>query len=315
MGNRMPIVWIQRHRLMTKAPSSESRLSSPRRLAARSALTSADASTRASLTNQAMFEACQILAKFVRCCIVVLTTISATLRQVSASNAFVLSQVDAGMLGDPILHSIDVTIPGTGITVLAGPSGAGKSTLLRLLNRLDDPLSGAIHWKGRVLSDWDPIELRRRVGMVFQRAPIFPGSVLENLQVALSDVTNDRALHVLEHVGLSGDLLDQNASTLSGGEAQRMCVARALLTEPEVLLADEPTAALDSAARRKVEDLGRLLADSGVSVVWVSHDTDQLRRLADHVVVLAGGAVRASGTLGELDGSADQIVRQSVGAS
>lgn len=244
-----------------------------------------------------------------------LDTISATLRLVTGSKAFVLEQVDAGMLGAPILRSIDVTIPDAGITVLAGPSGAGKSTLLRLLNRLDDPLGGAIHWKGRELSEWDPTELRRKVGMVFQRPPLFPGSVRENLQVALPDVSNDRAVHVLEHVGLSGDLLDHDADTLSGGEAQRMCVARALLTEPEVLLADEPTAALDAAARRKVENLGRLLADAGVSVVWVSHDTDQLRRLADHVIVLADGTVRASGTLRDLDESDDLIVRQSVGAS
>jgi len=234
---------------------------------------------------------------------------------VSDSNAFVLEQVDAGMTGDPILRSINVTIPAAGITVLAGPSGAGKSTLLRLLNRLDDPLTGEIRWKGRALPDWDPTELRRRVAMVFQRPPLFPGSVCENLQVALPDVSTERAAHVLEHVGLSREMLDQDAATLSGGEAQRMCVARALLTEPEVLLADEPTAALDSVARDKVEDLGRSLAESGVAIVWVSHDTDQLRRLADHVIVLADGAVRATGTVAELDESGDSIVRQSVGAS
>jgi putative ABC transport system ATP-binding protein len=234
---------------------------------------------------------------------------------VSGKIAFVLEQVEAGIPGDPILRSIDVTIPGVGITVLAGPSGAGKTTFLRLLNRLDDPLSGEIYWKGRELSDWDPTELRRRVAMVFQRPPLFPGSVCENLQVALPDVSNERALHVLEHVGLSADLLDQDATTLSGGEAQRMCVARALLTEPEVLLADEPTAALDAAARHKVEELGQSLANTGVAIVWVSHDTEQLRRLADHVIVLAEGAVRATGTLAELDASEDPIVRQSVGAT
>jgi ABC-type transporter Mla maintaining outer membrane lipid asymmetry ATPase subunit MlaF len=87
----------------------------------------------------------------------------------------------------------------------------------------------------------------------------------------------------------------------------------ALLTEPDVLLADEPTAALDSAARQKVEELGKSLAESGVALVWVSHDTDQLRRLADHVIVLADGTVRATGTLAELDASEDTIVRQSVG--
>lgn len=212
------------------------------------------------------------------------------------------------------MRDLDLDIPAAGVTVLAGPSGSGKSTLLRLLNRLDDPVSGEVRWQGRPLTEWDPTELRRCVAMVFQRAPLFPGTVLDNLRVALPDVSDERAVHVLEHVGLSGELLRQDADTLSGGEAQRMCVARALLTEPAVLLADEPTAALDRSARETVEDLGRQLADSGVAVVWVSHDTDQLRRLADHVIVLADGAVRAVGHLDDLDVSDDPLVRRSVGS-
>lgn len=233
----------------------------------------------------------------------------------SSPDAFELIGVSAGpVAGDPILRSIDLVIPANGVTVLAGPSGAGKSTLLRLLNRLDDPVAGEIRWRGRALTEWAPTELRRQVAMVFQRPPLFSGTVLDNLRVARADVDVERAGHVLEHVGLDPELLGQDAESLSGGEAQRMCVARALLTEPAVLLADEPTAALDRAARATVEDLGRMLADSGVAVIWVSHDTDQLRRLADHVIVLADGAVRAVGHLSELDASADPLVRQSVGA-
>ena len=233
----------------------------------------------------------------------------------SSADAFELIGVDAGPVGgDPILRSIDLVVPANGVTVLAGPSGAGKSTLLRLLNRLDDPVAGEIRWRGRPLTEWAPTDLRRQVAMVFQRAPLFPGTVLDNLRVALADVDLDRAGHVLEHVGLASELLDHEADSLSGGEAQRMCVARALLTDPAVLLADEPTAALDRAARGTVEDLGRMLADSGVAVIWVSHDTDQLRRLADHVIVLADGAVRATGHLADLDASTDPLVRQSVGA-
>ena len=233
----------------------------------------------------------------------------------SSTDAFELVGVDAGpVVGDPILRSIDLVVPANGVTVLAGPSGAGKSTLLRLLNRLDDPAAGEVRWRGRALTDWAPTELRRQVAMVFQRPPLFAGTVLDNLRVALADVDDEHAAHVLEHVGLSADLLDQEADSLSGGEAQRMCVARALLTDPAVVLADEPTAALDRAARGTVEDLGRTLADSGVAVIWVSHDTDQLRRLADHVIVLADGAVRAVGHLAELDASDDPLVRQSVGA-
>jgi len=233
----------------------------------------------------------------------------------SSADAFELVGVDAGPADDPILHGLDLEIPANGVTVLAGPSGAGKSTLLRLLNRLDDPAAGEVRWRDRALTDWDPTDLRRCVAMVFQRPPIFPGTVRDNFAVALPDVTDERAVHVLEHVGLSGELVGQDASTLSGGEAQRMCVARALLTDPAVLLADEPTAALDRSARETVEDLGRALADSGVAVVWVSHDTDQLRRLADHVVVLADGSVRATGHLADLDASPDPLVRRSVGAS
>jgi putative ABC transport system ATP-binding protein len=233
----------------------------------------------------------------------------------SSPDAFELIGVSAGpVAGDPILRSIDLVIPANGVTVLAGPSGAGKSTLLRLLNRLDDPVAGEIRWRDRALTEWAPTELRRQVAMVFQRPPLFAGTVLDNLRVARADVDAERAGHVLEHVGLDPELLGQDAESLSGGEAQRMCVARALLTEPAVLLADEPTAALDRAARATVEDLGRMLADSGVAVIWVSHDTDQLRRLADHVIVLADGAVRAVGHLSELDASPDPLVRQSVGA-
>ena len=233
----------------------------------------------------------------------------------SSPDAFELIGVSAGPIaGDPILRSIDLVIPANGVTVLAGPSGAGKSTLLRLLNRLDDPVAGEIRWRGRALTEWPPTELRRQVAMVFQRPPLFAGTVLDNLRVARADVDAERAGHVLEHVGLDPELLGQEAESLSGGEAQRMCVARELLTEPAVLLADEPTAALDRAARATVEDLGRMLADSGVAVIWVSHDTDQLRRLADHVIVLVDGAVRAVGHLSELDASPDPLVRQSVGA-
>jgi putative ABC transport system ATP-binding protein len=232
----------------------------------------------------------------------------------SSPDVFELIGVDAGPAGEPILRGIDLIVPADGVTVLAGPSGAGKSTLLRLLNRLDDPMAGEVRWCGRSLTDWEPTVLRRQVAMVFQRAPLFAGTVHDNLRVALPDVDDDRAAHVLEHVGLRSGLLDQAADTLSGGEAQRMCVARALLTDPAVLLADEPTAALDREARATVEDLGRMLADSGVAVIWVSHDTDQLRRLADHVIVLADGTVRAVGHLAELDASDDPLVRRSVGA-
>jgi putative ABC transport system ATP-binding protein len=229
--------------------------------------------------------------------------------------AFELTDVVAGPPASPILKGLSLTLPCEGIVALAGPSGAGKSTLLRLLNRLDDPLSGRITWDGRDLRDWDPCELRRRVAMVFQRAPIFPGTVLDNFSVADPAVSLEHAQEMADQVGLPHELLGREADRLSGGEAQRMCIARALLTDPTVLLADEPTAALDGAARSTVEELGRAVADSGVSIVWITHDTAQLRRIADLAVVLIDGEVAGFGQLAELDRHHSQRVRELVGAA
>lgn len=231
------------------------------------------------------------------------------------TSSFELRDVTAGPAGAPILRSVTVTIPCDGITVLAGPSGAGKSSLLRLLNRLDDPHEGAVAWDGRDVTTWVPTELRRRVAMVFQRAPVFPGTVLDNLQVACPNLDVETGAGALERVGLDRALLDRTATDLSGGEAQRMCFARALATEPQVMLADEPTASLDGASRRTIEALGRDLADGGMPFVWVSHDVVQLRRLADHVIVLVDGAVAATGSLAELDEHDDPLVRELVGAT
>ena len=207
-----------------------------------------------------------------------------TVRGVTAPASFELREVVAGPADSPILHGVTIDIPCQGITALAGPSGAGKSTLLRLLNRLDDPVSGVITWDGHPIAEWDPRLLRRKVAMVFQRAPLFEGTVFDNLGVALEGLTRPAAEAILDRVGLPPALLDRDATDLSGGEAQRMSVARALLTEPSVLLADEPTASLDGASRITIERLARSIADDGVPIVWVSHDTDQLRRIADHAL-------------------------------
>ena len=139
----------------------------------------------------------------------------------------------------------------------------------------------------------DVVPLRAQVGMVFQRPPLFPGSVLQNLRVADPDLDRSAAESALARVRLRPDHLDQDARSLSGGEAQRMCFARALLTGPDVLLADEPTAGLDEEPKLALESLARSLADDGVAIVWVSHDREQVERLADHVMVLRDGTVEA----------------------
>lgn len=229
-------------------------------------------------------------------------------------SSFELRGVHTGPAESPVLNGLSLDLPCEGVTVLAGPSGSGKTSLIRLLNRLDDPTAGTVRWNEVALHDIDPVALRRRVGMVFQRPPIFPGTVLDNLAVADRTIDRARAVESLAAVGLAADLVDRVAVDLSGGEAQRLCFARALLTRPEVLLADEPTASLDGAARSHVETLAEQLAADGMPIVWVSHDVAQLRRLADHVVVLVGGAVAASGSLERLDQHDDPHIRELVGA-
>jgi len=191
--------------------------------------------------------------------------------------------------GVELLHGVDAVVRRGRVTVLAGPSGAGKSTLLRLGNRLEVPSAGTVRFHDRDAAELDPRDLRRRVGMVFQRPVVFAGTVRDNLLVADATASEEQMVAALVRVGLDREFLDRTADDLSGGEAQRLCVARALLTRPEVLLMDEPTSALDPVNRRGVEDLARDLAGDGIGVLWVSHDLDQVRRLADDVVVMVDG--------------------------
>jgi putative ABC transport system ATP-binding protein len=202
-------------------------------------------------------------------------------------------------LGDHIvLDHIDLTVAGRGITVVVGPSGAGKSMLLRLLNRLEVPSEGEIRFRGRPLDTLDPLALRRQVGMVFQRPAPFPGTVRDNLAVADPDPEggDDDYIAALRRADLGPEFLDRSADELSGGESQRMCLARTLVTKPSALLMDEPTAALDRDARLRLERTARTLADAGRPLVWVTHDLDQAERLADETVVLVAGRVAEGGT-------------------
>jgi putative ABC transport system ATP-binding protein len=189
--------------------------------------------------------------------------------------------VDVRVDGDdgPIVSGFSARIPAEGLTAIVGPSGAGKTTLLRLLNRLDDPDGGAVLLDGVDVRSYDVLALRRRVQFVGQVPVTFPGAVADNL----GNLSVDEAAALLGRVGLSPALLTREADRLSVGEAQRMCLARALAIRPGVLALDEPTAALDAASKDEVERLVRSLADDGLTVVMVTHDQRQAR-LADRVV-------------------------------
>lgn len=201
--------------------------------------------------------------------------------------------------GTRILQDVSLSLPADRTTVIVGPSGAGKSTLLRLCNRLEVPTSGTVRFHGTPLAELDPREHRRRVGMVFQQATTFPGSVADNLLVADPDADHEAQHDVLQAVGLDGALHEREADALSGGEAQRLCIARALLTGPEVLLLDEPTSSLDQDSRDEVEELADRLRQRGVTLVWITHDQAQAARRGDHVVALRAGRVVFAGHVEE----------------
>lgn len=197
----------------------------------------------------------------------------------------------------PILDGASADVPARGITVIVGPSGSGKSTLLRLANRLDAADRGRVVVLGDDVAQTDTRSLRRRVGMVFQRPAVFPGTVADNLRVADHLLDDAGARELLARVALPAELLGHDAGRLSGGEAQRLCIARALAAGPDALLMDEPTSSLDPAARDAIEDLARALAAEGTPVVWVTHDQAQMRRLADTVLVVIEGRVAHAGPL------------------
>lgn len=187
------------------------------------------------------------------------------------------------------LDAFTALVPGDGITAVFGPSGAGKSTVLRLCNRLEVPTAGRVLFRGADIAGLDPLHLRRRVGMAFQRPTPFAGTVADNLRVADPQATDSQLHEVLDRVALTGSWLDREATALSGGEAQRMCLARTLIARPEVLLLDEPTSAGDTETARAIERAVRELADAGLSALWVSHDPAQVQRIADRVLRIERG--------------------------
>lgn len=186
------------------------------------------------------------------------------------------------------------------ILAVVGPSGTGKSTLLRLLNFLEPPTSGEIHFEDQPFgpSATVPLATRRRITTVFQRPALLSRSVYDNVRYGLSlrrqtvaRGSDDPAQAALEQVGLQ-DLAKQSATKLSGGEMQRVALARALVIEPDVLLLDEPTANLDPQNVALIESIVKSANEkSGVTAVLVTHNLFQARRLADRVLLLLEGRV------------------------
>jgi len=181
------------------------------------------------------------------------------------------------------------------ITAVIGTSGSGKSTLLRCINRLIDVTEGTIFVDGKDIKEFHPPGLRRRVGMVFQFPEIFPGTVRENVEYGLKIWGIDpegKIEQALADANLDSSFLDRNAEKLSGGEQQRVCLARSLAIGSKAMLLDEPTSSLDNRAMKRIEETVMGLRDSRkLAIIWVTHDVEQARRVADKVVILGDGKV------------------------
>lgn len=210
------------------------------------------------------------------------------------------------------LHGIDVAIAEHEVLALIGPSGCGKSTFLRSLNRMNERIAGVRH-EGQVLldardiyaRDQDPTDVRRKVGMVFQRPNPFPTSIAKNVAYGLEVAGGKTRAEIVGIVEKSlkqaalwdevKDSLHKSALALSGGQQQRLCIARAIATEPEVLLMDEPASSLDPISTGKIEELVQELKAS-FTIVVVTHNLQQAARISDRTAFFLDGRLVEVGT-------------------
>jgi putative ABC transport system ATP-binding protein len=203
-----------------------------------------------------------------------------------------------------IVDHISTTITTGDFVAVMGRSGAGKSSFLRLINRLDEPTSGTVYLNGQDYRTLSPRELRRRAGMMMQFAYLFPGTIAENLRFGPrqqgKDLSSAEIEQLLAEVGLSG-MAERDVVHLSGGEAQRVSLARTLANRPDVLLLDEPTSALDDHSEREIETLlTRVVQEQKLAALMITHDTAQARRIANRAILIDSGKLVMTGDVAEV---------------
>lgn len=194
------------------------------------------------------------------------------------------SYATSGHIAMP-LCGITASVPQGAFITITGPSGTGKSTLFRLLARLEEPDKGRIVYQGKPLSDWNPPELRRNLHYVFQVPILFPGTVADNLdypaKIRGGKLEKQEMQKLLDRVSLPRDYLSRNVGELSGGEKQRVNIARSLSLAPDVLLLDEPTSALDKKTTEHIEQEIRNYHAKGHTILWITHSPEQATRLGN----------------------------------
>jgi ABC-type polar amino acid transport system ATPase subunit len=254
---------------------------------------------------------------------------AATLPGVSSTAAVVVSLrgIFKSFGHTEVLHGVDLTVHAGEHVVIFGPSGSGKSTLLRTINLLEEPQEGSVQVLGVEYgpaggrSRGNPVELRRRVGMVFQQFNLFPHlPALYNVALPLRAAAKlkrkeaeERAAHALEQVGLLR-FAARYPAELSGGQQQRVAIARALSLDPEVMLFDEPTSALDAELVGEVLGVMRRVAESGMTMVVVTHELGFAREMGDFNVFMDEGVIAESGARGFFDNCVNPRTKQFLAA-
>lgn len=184
---------------------------------------------------------------------------------------------------------------------LLGPSGAGKTSLLRLLNRLDEPTTGDVLFEGNDYRQLPPLELRRRVGYLFQVPYLFEGTVADNLRFARNDLDDRRINELLDLVSIRSGLANRSVVNLSVGEKQRIALARLLATQPSAILLDEPTASLDPTHTDRIEStVKQVAANEQLTVIMVSHQPQQAARMGGEGILLVAGKLIEHGPARQL---------------
>jgi polar amino acid transport system ATP-binding protein len=225
--------------------------------------------------------------------------------------------------GQTVLSNINLDLNEGDVRVLMGASGSGKSTLLRCLNRLVEPTSGSIIFRGREVlgPDVDVLELRKQIGFVFQQFALYSHlTVLDNISLGLRKLhkmgkpeAKERTLFELSRFEMTSHQ-DKYPSQLSGGQKQRVAIARALAMDPAILVLDEPTSALDPIMSRDVGDLINRLHKEGITMICVTHDLNLARHIADTVMFLDRGVIRADDRIDVLSQHSDPEIKAFFGA-
>ena len=226
-------------------------------------------------------------------------------------------EVDYSVGDIQILKKITGSFPKGKITTLVGPSGAGKTTLLKLCNGLLSPTSGDIFIHEKPITSFDPIELRRMVGIALQSAPMVAGTVFQNLSLPLElrgeKLTEHDAIRFLEDVGLEEKFLHWKTDELSGGQRQKVSIARTLINRSEILLLDEITSALDRTSLHEIEELiSKINRKFGVTIIWITHNLEQALSIGDYTWVMMEGKVIETGDSELLKSPKNELVKQFV---